>query len=150
MAMSNDEDLLEYFPDLYNYGIQDFGAEHAKTREDILRRLRIEWFPRKSHSLSYDALVVGQNGPEMDADLLTESQFTRAAVFHCLAYYILPKLTQFSIDGDRFERMMDYFKSRYEEEFNFVLHDGVEYDADESGTITNEEKIANYQSRLVR
>jgi hypothetical protein len=150
MAMSSDTDILEYFPDLYNYGIQDFSAEHAKTRGDILRRLRIEWWPRKSQALTVDISIIGFNNTEMDESLITESQFTRAAVFHCLAYYILPKLTQFSVDGDRFERMMTYFKSRYEEEFDAVLHDGVEYDADESGTITNAEKVTQHQQRLVR
>lgn len=143
MTMSTDDNIIEYFPDLYNYGIQDFGSEHAKTREDILRRLRSEWWPRKGMLYT---------GSIMDESLLTESQFTRAAVFHCLSYYILPKLTQFTLEGDRFEKMMDYFKGRYEEEFTAIVNDGVEYDADGDGTVeeTQGEKSPSYQTRLVR
>jgi hypothetical protein len=143
MTMSTDLDIQEYFPDLYNYGIQDFSAEHAKTRGDIIRRLKTEWWPRKANLYT---------GIEMDTTLITESQFTRAAVFHCLSYYILPKLTQFSPDGDRWEKMMAYYKSRYEEEFTAVINDGVEYDADNDGVveINQGEKSPLYTQRLVR
>ena len=105
MSMSNDQDILEYMPDLYDYGIQDFSAEHAKTREDILRRLRIEWWP-KLQPWKYDIRYFN-TPPEMDPALLTEGQFTRAAVYHSLAYYILPKLAKFDPEGDRFENMMN-------------------------------------------
>jgi len=141
MAMSTDPDIIEYFPDLYEYGIQDFSAEHEKTRGDIIRRLAIDWWPRYRGSYTSASL---------DDTLLTESQFTRAAVFHCLSYYILPKLTKHDPEGDRFSEMMKYYKSRYEEEFDLVLKDGVEYDADNDDTIEDSEKETFHMQRLVR
>ena len=148
MAMSNDTDILEYVPDLHDYGIQDFSADHARTRNDILRRLRIEWYPRLQ-PYKYDIRYINTT-PEMDPTLLTESQFTRSAVYHVLAYYILPKLAKFDPEGDRFENMMKHYKSRFEEEFNLVLKDGVEYDLNNDNTVDATEKAARDFMRLVR
>lgn len=151
MTMSTDQDIQEYMPDLYDYGIQDFSADHAKTRQDIFRRLRVEWWP-KHRPWTTDITIVGSawTQPEMDETLLTESQFTRAAVFHVLAYYILPKLMKFDPEGDRFENMQKHYKARFEEEFDLVLRDGVEYDANDDGTIETGEKQATHFMRLVR
>jgi hypothetical protein len=148
MAMSTDQDILEYVPDLYDYGIQDFSADHTRTREDILRRLRIDWWPRLQ-PYKYDIRYVNTT-PEMDADKLTESQFTRSAVFHVLAYYILPKLAKFDPEGDRFENMMKHYRSRFEEEFTLVLKDGVEYDLNNDAVVDATEKASREFSRLVR
>ena len=47
--MSQDSDLLEYEPDIKNFGIQSFSDLHTKTTNDILRKLRIEWWPRATY-----------------------------------------------------------------------------------------------------
>lgn len=148
MSFATDSDVIEYVPDLHEYGIQDFSADHAKTQDDILRRLRIEWWPRLQ-PWKYDIRYVN-SAPEMDSTLLTASQFTRTAVFHVLAYYILPKLAKFDPDGDRFENMMKHYKSRFEEEFNLVLKDGVEYDLNNDNTVSISEKASTEFMRLVR
>lgn len=148
MSFATDSDVVEYVPDLHEYGIQDFSADHAKTQDDILRRLRIEWWPRLQ-PWKYDIRYVN-NAPEMDSTLLTDTQFTRTAVFHVLAYYILPKLAKFDPDGDRFENMMKHYKSRFEEEFNLVLKDGVEYDLNNDNTVGVSEKASTEFMRLVR
>jgi hypothetical protein len=46
--------------------------------------------------------------------------------------------------------MMDFYKARYNEEFSQILADGVEYDKDDDGTVTNTEKEPKYVGRLVR
>lgn len=148
MTMSTDADVLEYLPDLFDYGIQSFGDEHEKTRQDIFRRLRVDWWPRQRAN-RVDIKAIGQT-VEMEQDYLTTSQFTRAAVFHVLAYYILPKLMKFEPDGDRFSEMMTYYRGRYEEEFDMVLRDGVEYDRNDDGIITASERASNIFLRLVR
>jgi hypothetical protein len=86
----------------------------------------------------------------MDNTKLQATQFTRAAVFHVLAYYILPQLTQHGPDRDRFREMIDFYKSKFREEFDLVLQDGVEYDFDGDGVIENTEKQTEHFNRLVR
>jgi len=46
--------------------------------------------------------------------------------------------------------MMNHYRVLYEKEFTDVLRDGVEYDDDSSGTVTNSEKEAYHRLRLVR
>ena len=150
--MSNyatDTDVLEYEPQIKEFGIIDFSAYHAKTTADIQRLLRIEWWPRVSRNYSAGKYF-NSTDLEMDATKLTTTQFTRAAVFHVLAYYILPQLTQHGVDRDRFREMIDFYKAKFREEFDLVLQDGVEYDYDGDGTVENTEKQTEHFNRLIR
>jgi len=145
--MSQDSDLLEYEPDIQNFGIQSFADLHVKTTADILRKLRSEWWPRATYG-RYD--ITTGTYTEMDNNLLTYSQFTRAAVYYTLAEFVFPRLSTFSPDGDVFREKMMFYKEKFASEFSEILRDGVEYDYDSSGTIENSEKQATHFNRLVR
>ena len=147
---STDADVLEYEPQIKEYGIIDFSSYHAKTTADIQRLLRIEWWPRVSRATATTSGYFNTTDLEMNATKLTASQLTRAAVFHVLAYYILPQLTQHGVERDRFREMIDFYKGRFREEFDLVLQDGVEYDFDGDGTVQNTEKQTEHFNRLVR
>jgi len=150
MAMSTDTDVLAHEPNILDYGIQSFADEHAKTRADILRILRIDWWPRHRNVLGKYTINIIDVNLEMDDTKLTESQFTRAAVYHVLAYYILPKLSKFTPDGDVFGEKMEYYRARFKEEIELVLRDGPEYDFDNDGTVEDSEKQPVHFGRLVR
>ena len=145
---ATDTDLLEYVPDIKKYGIQEFLTEHEKTYDDIIRLLNIKWWPTTRFS-QYDVSVLGGSS-KLSPSRLNSSQFTRAAVYHVLAYHIYPKLSTFDPDGDAFREQLTFYKGRFEEEFNLILQDGVHYDLDSSGTFTDSEKQAFYRGRLVR
>lgn len=148
--MSNyttDADLLEYEPQIKEYGIIDFTDYHAKTTADVQRYLRIHWWPRVSRSYSTSTI---RTNVEMDTTKLQASQLKRASAFHVLAYYILPQLTQHGAEPDRFRMMIDFYKAKWQEEIDFVLQDGVEYDYDADGTIGTTEKQTAHYNRLVR
>ena len=85
----------------------------------------------------------------MDSTLLTDSQFTLASSYLVLWKYALPQLTNW-VDGDRFQQMIDFYKSRYGEEMNAVFLDGIDYDADNDGIVTESEKVSIGGNRLVR
>lgn len=137
MAFSTDADLVDLVPDILQLGITAFTDEHAKAQADIERELRIKWWPRKG--------IAG----EMDDSKLTDSQFTRCASYLVLWRYALPQLTNW-VDGDRFTSMIDFYKSRYGEELQDILSDGVEYDADGDSVIQDDEKNAFSPNRLTR
>lgn len=151
MAMSTDDNLIEYQADILEYGIDDFDAYHAKAREDILRRLREEWWVRSRNMTNFD---ISRSLPslEMDADRLTESQFTRCAVYRVLSEYALPQLTKWNASGDedKFQVMMMHYRKKYDEEFNAILRDGVLYDFNDDGTVDQTEKQPFHTRRLVR
>ena len=119
------------------YGVESFADEHAKAEADVLREIRKKWWVK-----------TGRNG-EMDSTLLTDSQWTDVNVYLVLWKYALPRLTNW-VDGDRFQNMIDFYKSRYSEELESVFTDGVEYDYDDDSVITDEEKAPINHGRLYR
>lgn len=148
MAMSTDSDLLVYQPEILQYGIDEFTGEHAKAKADILRKVRSEWWSRAKHSYTNTT----NNINDMDESKLTESQFTRCAVYRVLSEYALPQLTKWNADGeeDKFQVMMNHYHRKYNEEFDSILRDGVEYDFDGDATVTVDEKQPFHTRRLVR
>ncbi len=143
-----DTDLLEYEPQIRDYGIHNFSDLHEKTYTDIIRLLNIKWWPTQQYGTN-DISAVGGN-LKLTNSKLNANQFVRAAVYHVLAYYIYPRLSTFDPDGDAFTNKMNYYKSRFEEEFDLILRDGVHYDLDSSGTFTDAEKQSFHMGRLVR
>ena len=151
MAMSSDADLIKYQPDILTYGIDEFTDEHAKARDDILRKLREEWWVRSRNVTNYD---ISRSLPslEMDNSKLTESQFTRCAVYRVLSEYALPMLTKWNAEGneDKFQVMMMHYRKKFDEEFNAILRDGVDYDFDNDGTVEDTEKQPFHTRRIIR
>ena len=137
MAFSSDADLMDIIPDILSFGIDSFSTDHAKAQADIERKIRADWWDKRGFS------------GELKAQYLTDSQWTRANAYLVLWKYALPQLTNW-VDGDRFQGMIDFYKSRFAEELEAVFKDGVEYDADSSGTISDEEKTPINDGRLVR
>ena len=150
---STDTDLQFYQPDILEFGIASFTTPndyHAKAREDIERDLRIRWFPVYQRNVIEDISVL--DSIEMDGTLLTDIQFKRLSVFKVLGFYACVQLTKFNNDAnkDRFQVMMDYYQRQYSSEFEILLRDGIEYDDDNSGTVTSSEKEPYHRLRLVR
>jgi hypothetical protein len=149
MTMSTNVDLLYYQPDILDYGIEDYTTEHDRAREDVLRRLRTEWYQQARPINRHTGLLDN----EMDVTRLNESQFTRCAVYRVLAEYILPQHTKWNASGDedKFQIMMKHYAKKYDEEFELVMRDGIEYDWDGDSTYEDHEiKPTHYSTRLFR
>ena len=144
---TTDSDLAQYEPDIKNYGIQDFSDLHALSTADVKRDIEIEWWPRANFG-RYD--ITTNSVLSMDDNLLQDSQWTRAAVYHVLGHYIYPRLSTFSPEGDVFREKMAFYRQEYKTEFDKILRQGVKYDYDSSGTITESEKKPTHFNRLVR
>ena len=142
-------DIETFEPDVLNFGIPDFDGEIAKAQSDIFRDLRIQWFPTYKNSL-YDISVLTSGQIEPDEDLYTASQLTRACAYNALGFHIYPKLAKFEPEQDLFERKMEFYRKEYDRELSLILRDGVEYDADSSGTVSDTEKELTYFLRLKR
>lgn len=141
-------DVLEYEPDIQNYGIHDFSDALSKAQSDVERWLRIQWWPTQQIG-RFDITIIGTN-TEMDPTKLQAAQLKRATVFNALSYYIYPQLSKFEPDLDVFQIKMEYYKTRWSEEIDLVIRDGVEYDLDSDGTVTDIEKQPEYFLRLKR
>ena len=137
MAFSNDSDLVALVPDILSFGITSFSSEHALAEADIERKIRADWWDKRGFS------------GELKPQYLTDAQWKHSSAYLVLWKYALPKLTNW-VNNDRFLEMIDFYKSRFAEEIEAVFKDGVEYDADGSGAISDEEKTPINDGRLVR
>jgi len=137
MAFSTDSDLTAIQPDILDFGFPTFADEHAKAEADIKREIRAKYWSKTGYS------------NEMDDDLLTDTQWTKANAYLVLWKYALPQLTNW-VDGDRFQNMIGFYKDMYHQEMNSIFADGVEYDANDDGTVEKAEKDMYVSSRLNR
>ena len=137
-------DIEKYQPDAFSFGISTSATETtnflAPTTNDILRQLRIEWWPVYKTNVYTDITVL--NTAEMVNTKVDLDQFERAGVYLFLGRFLLPALTKFrpEAEKDRFERMAEYYMSEYNKEFRSILEDGVNYDSDEDSTISTSER----------
>ena len=148
-------DVTKYQPDAFGFGIASGDTEttnfFAQTTNDILRALRVEWWPVYKTNIFTDITVL--NTAEMVNTKVNLDQFERAGVYLFLGRFYLPALTKFrpEADKDRFERMIEFYNSQYNKEMQSILEDGVEYDTDASGTIAvNEREPLHGYRRLTR
>jgi|TARA_B100000035_G_scaffold315357_1_gene335463 hypothetical protein len=119
-AYANDEDLVKIIPDIFDHGVDSFNDEMTRSTADVQRRIKSDWW-----MLEHDA-------SNFDTTKLKASEWSRTTVYHALAYYIMPRLSNFSAD-DTFQRQMTFYKEKYEEEFSAVTKAGVSYDFDGDG-----------------
>jgi hypothetical protein len=150
---STDTDLQIYQPDILGFGISSFTTPndyHALARADIERDLRIKWYPVYVKQTYRDITLL--NSMEMNASLLTDSQFKRLSVYKVIGSYACPQLTKFNSNDnqDRFQVMMKHYQQLYADELDSILKDGVEYDADDSNTIADAEKAPYHRLQLIR
>ena len=137
-------DITKYQPDAFSFGIATSDTETtnflAQTTNDILRALRIEWWPVYKTNIFTDITVL--NTAEMVNTKVNLDQFERAGVYLFIGRFLAPALSKFrpEADKDRFERMSEYYMSEYNKEWQSILEDGVEYDTDASGTISVNER----------
>ena len=149
MELITENDILEYVPDIHEYGIQDFSDMISKSENDIYRLLRIRWWPDVASKIYDITLSDTSRYGEMDTNKLDPNELKRATVYHVLAYYILPQLTKHEVDGDRFTNMIDFYKARFDEEFDLMIRE-LHYDFDSDGVFENKERVHREQLKLVR
>jgi len=143
--------LQKIQPDILGFGITDFDDQLQLAEDDVLRQIRAEWWERYRHQVRYKD-ITKVTSVEMTDSKLTDSQWVYAVVYKALAYYIFPQLTKWKADTERdsFQVQIEFYKDRYNEEFQQVLRDGVEYDEDAGGTVADSEKESMHSLRLVR
>ena len=148
-------EIETYQPDIFGFGIasDDSKVSHyiTQTTNDIFRELRIRWWTVYKTNVYTDITVL--NTEEMVNTKINLDQFKRAGAFLFLYKFFLPTVTKFrpEADKDRFERMIEFYRGEFNNEFQAILEDGVEYDSDESGTISvNERESLHGSRRLTR
>tara|TARA_Y100000592_G_scaffold80629_1_gene127495 strand:- start:101 stop:577 length:477 start_codon:yes stop_codon:yes gene_type:complete len=146
--------LQKIQPDILGFGITTFVDQIQFAENDVLRRIREEWWERYRHQVRYKD-ITKVTTVEMTNSKLTPSQWELSVVYLALWKYIYPQLTKWrdpdTGEGkDTFQVQIDFYRDRYEEEFQAILRDGVEYNENEDGTVQDSEKEPLHMLRLVR
>ena len=136
-AYATDGDLVAIVPDIFDHGVDTFDAELLRSTEDVNRRIKTEWWSME------------RDPNHFDDSKLKDVEWKRATIYHTLAYYILPRLSNFQED-DTFQRQMVFYKERYMEEFSAAQAAGISYDHDGNGTFTTNEVEYIQADRLYR
>lgn len=149
MAYATITDLVEVEPTIVEYGVLDWDAELAKSEIEVNRLLTVRWWPvyqkQGRNDIRYSNLAL-----LMETDKLDPTQWTQATVYHALAYHICPKLTKFEAEPDRFREMMDYYRGRFEHEFDLCMREGVRYDINSNDVFEDVERVPDTFLRLRR
>ncbi len=146
--------MTDYQPDILGYGITDFDTQLQFAEDDVIRQIREEWWERYRHTVRYKD-ITKVTTLELDSSKLTPAQFKRATIYKALAEYVYPHLTKWKDpqggDGqDAFQVQMAHYRTKYAEEFQEILKDGIEYDEDGDSNVTASEKEPIHHLRLVR
>ena len=146
--------LQKIQPDILGFGITTFVDQIQFAENDVLRRVREEWWERYRHQVRYKD-ITKVTSVEMENSKLTASQWELSVVYLALWKYVYPQLTKWrdpdTGEGkDTFQVQIDFYRDRYEEEFQAVMRDGVEYDESGDGTVQDSEKESMHNLRLVR
>lgn len=136
-AYATDDDLVLIVPDIFDHGVDSFDVELNRSTGDIQRRIKTEWF------------AIYNDPKDFDTTKLKADEWERATIYHALAYYILPRLSNFQED-DTFQRQMAFYKERYQEEISAAFAAGVSYDDDGDGTYEDHEIDYVRTERLYR
>ena len=146
--------LQKIQPDILGFGITTFVDQIQFAENDVLRRIREEWWERYRHQVRYKD-ITKISSVEMVNSKLTPAQFELAVVYLAYGNMFIPQLTKWKDPDtgegkDTFQVQIDFYRDRYEEEFQAILRDGVEYDEDGGGTVSDSEKEPIHHLRLVR
>lgn len=136
-AHANDDDLVAIVPDIFDHGVETFETELTRSTDDVNRRVKSDWWAQYHDPKNFDS------------SKLKASEWERATIYHALAYYILPRLSNFQED-DTFQRQMVFYKERYNEEFAAILAAGFYYDDDGDGIYEDGEIEYQRTERLYR
>lgn len=117
MIFSNDENLQQLQPYVFEHGVATFTAYHVSAANDVVDALVTEWLPLQS--------VVSSD--DFDAERLEAEQWVTAAVYRVLGWYVLPRLAA-SVGGAGLLTMMEHYRREYVLEVQRVIRRGVRYD----------------------
>lgn len=143
-------DLLEVDPTITEYGVLVWEDELARAQEDVIRLLRVRWWPMFASRVRQNDITVSTFGPIMDETRLDPTQWVKATVYQALADHIAPKLSKFEEVPDRFQNQMNYYGRKFETEFDLCVREGVRYQLDDDPAWSDTEKSSDTSLRLRR
>ena len=143
---SDDDDLIKIRTNILSLGVTDWEDKHIESKEIIDRAIASKWY----RTVASDNNVNYLDTP-FDSDYLLNGgdQLTRLSCYKALQLIYLDLMKELP-DQDGFERYSDKFEDLYDKELSEILSSGLDYDWDQSGSITSGERDQAKKRRLRR
>ncbi len=138
MAFATNNDLINYAPEVFDQGVDDWTAELTRAENDVANMVQVRWYNNHHNRADYAK------------SKLTESQWTVSTVYRALYAHILPKLSTFRPEGDPFREQIEFWKERFNEEMDLQFQLGIQYDENADGVVQDSEVHEYSQTRLYR
>ena len=147
-AWANDANLTEYELSVITdrpIGLVNWAVEIAKAQDDILQRIKRDWWENNIATREYDS----DHLPIIDESLLNTGILMQITCYQSLGYYIMPKLARFSDEDDSYTRKITYYTDRVEQEWNKIKSMAL-YDFNADSTFSDYERTGFAPRRLAR
>ena len=134
------DDLAKHVPDINDHDAPtDWTDQIAFATEDVLNKIKAEWWPQ-----------VASPSFTIDESKLNTDALINLAVYRTLGFYALPyQATEMDKDGDAFSRKAEYYRGRYDEEWELVKELPL-YDLDGDSQFEDEERQGPIVRTLAR
>jgi len=141
---STDDDLVKIRPNILTLGVSDWEEQHREAFSIINRVLISRWYREVAEDNDVDWRTT-----EFDPELVDVDQLLRLSCYKTLEL-IYMYLMKDSPEADGFERQMELFATKYNNELSELLALGINYDWDDDDSFASDEKYQPRQRRLVR
>lgn len=127
-----------------NEGLTESDVEDMLVRssERILTLIKdSDWWQR----------IWGSPAPDVNAlqIIARQDDFTDLCVFHCIHYYLLPKIADFSDEENSERQKLDYYRTKFDELAMELINAGDWYDFDDDDIIQDGEIYADHGRYVV-
>jgi len=135
-----DTDLAKHVPDINDHNPPSNWSDQIQYgTDDVLNKIKAAWWPQVTDPIY-----------ELDESLLNTDALANLAIYCCLGFYALPYLaTERDKDGDSFSRKAEYYRGRYNEEWEVVKELPL-YDFDGDTQFEDSERQGPIVRELVR
>jgi len=144
MTYCTDNDLLIYRSNILSLGVDSWETQREEAYKIINRMITVRWYNKIAPEMGIDPTLT-----EFDPAKVLSDQLKRLECYKTLEFaYML--LMKDSPEADGFERNMLLFSKLFNSEFNSIINLGLDYDWDNSGSISVGEKNITAPRRLMR
>lgn len=148
-----DDDVLQYMPDILDFGQQSFNAQHLKASDDVYEKIFTEWWPnaiiRRYGLTKYRMDILWPTLPTMDVAFLNIPAIKQLTCYRSIGHYIMPMLASNASNNDFFMNRATMYQKFYIEEWQKVQRLSL-YDFDKDGQFLNIERAGPIHRKVVR
>ena len=139
-----DSDLVAIRPNILSLGVSDWETVREEAYSFINRSIIARWYREAAKIMGYDPNVTAFNPEQVKNNCLLRLEAYKTLE---LAYLHLMKG---GAEEDGFERQMEIFRVRYNDEFMLLLDIGIDYDWSGNDIVDDDEKYIRAPRRLKR